>query len=99
MIDLLLRCYPPAGVPGTGRSSPRSSPSGPLGPFDVRGRAAGSVRCAACTCAASMARRTHGAVVTDVSSRLGGWAAIVGGILWLLVFFLSATTTEGGDPS
>lgn len=94
MIGLLLRCYPARWRARYGEEFAEILTARPLGPFDVADVLLGALD-------AQLHLRRLGttdgpARTSDMSSRIGGWAAIAGGILWLLVFFLSIASTEGG---
>ena len=94
MIGLLLRCYPPRWRARYGEEFAAVLAERPLGPFDVAdvllGAMDAQLHLRGIGAADGPARRS------DVSSRIGGWAAIAGGLVWLLVFFMSVTTSEGG---
>jgi hypothetical protein len=94
MIGLLLRCYPPRWRARYGEEFAAILGERPLGPFEVADVLLGALD-------AQLHLRGLGvadpsAVSSDMSSRIGGWAAIAGGVIWLLVFFLSVALSEAG---
>lgn len=94
MIGLLLRCYPARWRDRYGEEFAAILAERPLGPFDVADVLLGALD-------AQLHLRGRGAVdpsagMPDMSSRIGGWASIAGGITWLLVFFLSVTQVDAG---
>jgi hypothetical protein len=94
MIGLLLRCYPARWRAKYGEEFAAMLAERPLGPFDVAdvllGALDAQLHLRGVGSADASTRRS------EVSSRIGGWAAIAGGILWLLVFFMSVTVSEAG---
>lgn len=95
MIGLLLRCYPARWRARYGEEFATILAERPLGPFDVADVLLGAVD-------AQLHLRRIGAADrpgrrADVSDRIGGLAAILGGALWLLVFFLAMSSSEGGE--
>ena len=94
MIGLLLRCYPSRWRARYGEEFAAVLAERPLGPFDVADVLLGALD-------AQLHLRGIGAPDgpakrPDVSSRIGGWAAVAGGIVWLLVFVMSVTISEAG---
>jgi hypothetical protein len=94
MIGLLLRCYPARWREKYGEEFAALLAERPLGPFDVTDVLLGALD-------AQLHLRGVGSADAstqrpEVSSRIGGWAAICGGIVWLLVFFMTVTVSEAG---
>jgi hypothetical protein len=94
MIGLLLRCYPARWRARYGEEFAAVLAERPLGPFDVADVLLGALDARLHLRHLGAADGSPGA--SDMSSRIGGWAAITGGILWLTVFLLSVFTTEQG---
>lgn len=94
MIGLLLRCYPARWRARYGEEFAAILSERPLGPFDVADVLLGALDAQLHLRGLGTTDRTAGS--SEMSSRIGGWAAIVGGIVWLLVFYLSVALSEAG---
>jgi hypothetical protein len=91
MIGLLLRCYPARWRARYGEEFAAVLAERPLGPFDVVDVLLGALDARLHLRRLGVADGPPGP--SDMSSRIGGWAAIAGGILWLIIFILSVSTT------
>ena len=94
MIGLLLRCYPARWRARYGEEFAAVLAERPLGPFDVADVLLGALDAQLHLRGLGAADRS--ARTSDMSSRIGGWAAIAGGIIWLLVFYMSVAMSEAG---
>src|SRR3954452_20665504 len=95
MIGLLLRCYPERWRARYGEEFAALLAERPLGPFDVA-----DVLYGALDARIHSRRRGQAGAPMDtpeMSSRIGGYAAIGGGILSLVTFALSALGADTGD--
>ncbi len=98
MIGLLLRCYPAAWRARYADEFTALLEQRPLGPFDVADVLLGAVD-------AHLHLRGHGAASEHrkgfaMSLRIGGYAAIAGGMLWFVSIAVgSAMSSGGGDSS
>jgi hypothetical protein len=94
MIRLLLRCYPECWRARYGEEFAALLAERPLGPFDVA-----DVLYGALDARLHFRRRTDtgGRIGTpEMSSALGGYAAVLGGLLSLMVFAMSASGEGAG---
>lgn len=94
MIRLLLRCYPARWRARYGEEFAALLAERPLGPFDVADILLGALD--AQLHLRGVVGTDRPARTSDMSSRIGGWAAMAGGIAWLLAFFLSVTVSQAG---
>lgn len=97
LIALLLRCYPPAWRARYGDEFAALLEERPLGPFDVADVLLGALD-------AHLHLRglaaSHAGKGFSMSLRIGGYAAIVSGVLWLIVLAANAINdgAESGIP-
>lgn len=97
MIELLLACYPARWRERYGEEFAFVLESRPLGPFDVVDVLLGALD-------ARLHLRGLGAAATSpgsgpvMSQRIGGWAAIAGGTLWLIVALAQVQGSGDGGP-
>lgn len=94
MIRLLLRCYPARWRTRYGEEFAAILAERPLGPFDVADVLLGALDAQLHLRGPGVADRA--ARTSDMPSRMGGWAAIAGGIAWLLVLCMSVASSDAG---